>query len=224
MQQRTGARSVDKGGPRRKRRSAEEISRRILGAAGEAFKEHGFAGATTATIAGMADVTEAQLFRTFGSKVELFREAIFEPLNQHFSDFHARHRVDDGAARPVSAADYVTELQAFLAEHSKMLMALLVAQTYAPEGSLGGAETGSLETYFERCATMMAGRIGDSPRVEPRLMVRVAFAAVLACVMFRDWIFPEGIASEREIGDAMIDFIIDGLSANPDPGLRPAGR
>lgn len=211
--------SAQNGATRRKRRSAEEIAERLLRAAGDVFEEHGYSGATTAMIASRADVTEAQLFRSFGSKVALFREAVFEPLNQHFSDFQARH----GTATETSGAApaYIVELRRFLAQHSRQLMALLVAQTYAPANMRDSVAHDGLGVYFERCASMMSARVGQSPRVEPRLMVRVAFAAVLACVMFQEWIFTPGLADEDQIDAAIVDFIIDGLSANPDPGLRP---
>ena len=47
-------------------------------------------------------------------------------------------------------------------------------------------------------------------------MVRVSFAAVLANVMFRDWLFPAGLASEHDIREAIIDFVIDGLRASQE--------
>ena len=53
-----------------------------------------------------------------------------------------------------------------------------------------------------------------SPKVDPKLMVRVSFVAVLACVMFRDWIFPPGMATEEEENKAIQDFVIEGISAN----------
>ena len=45
-------------------------------------------------------------------------------------------------------------------------------------------------------------------------------AAVLACVMFKDWIFPKGLASNADISAAIIDFVIDGINANYDPALK----
>jgi AcrR family transcriptional regulator len=206
---------------RRKRRTAEDIRNRILRAAGDEFKQSGFSGATTANIARRADVTEAQLFRLFDTKADLFRESIFEPLNQHFCGFHARYVVDaDNAEHVRDRADhYITELQAFIAEHSRMLMSLVVAQTYSPESTRGVSEIESLRAYFERGAAMMANRLGGEPRVDPQLMVRVSFAAVLGCVLFRDWIFPKGLASEEAISAAIVDFVIEGISANSDAGL-----
>ena len=65
---------------------------------------------------------------------------------------------------------------------------------------------------------MMAERVGDAPRVDPALMVRVSFAAVLANVIFRDWLFgPDGVgdggggeAVRRAIGE----FVVHGIGAN----------
>src|SRR5215470_7952115 len=76
---------------KRTRRTRDDILNRIVQAASEEFKRSGFAGATTAAIARKADVTEAQLFRYFGSKANLFRETIFKPVDQHLVSFTNRH-------------------------------------------------------------------------------------------------------------------------------------
>lgn len=207
---------------RRKRRSYEEIEDRLLRAAGEEFKRCGFSGATTAAIARRAEVTEAQLFRYFGSKADLFREAVFKPLNQHFFDFHARHLAGATEAEGTreQARAYIAELQAFLDGHGEMLLSLAVAQAYSPESLKGVSPMDSLSAYFDRGAAMMTSRIGEPPTVDPRLLVRVSFAAVMASVMFKDWLFPEGLAGPEQIRDAIIDFVIDGINANSDPGFR----
>lgn len=212
---------------RRKRRSSEEIMDRIVRAAEEEFKAAGYAGATTAAIARRADVTEAQLFRCFSSKAELFREAIFIPLNRHFTDFLASQDGDTENAVPRRdrARRYITELQAFLGDHSRMLLSLVVAQTYAPDTMQGVGEIDSLGAYFERGAATMSHRIaGGKARVDPKLMVRVSFAAVLACVMFKDWILPPGLASEEEVNEAIVDFVLDGTNANSEAIGREADR
>jgi AcrR family transcriptional regulator len=202
---------------RRKRRTPEEIMDRITRAAEEEFTQSGFSGATTAAIARRADVTEAQLFRYFASKADLFREAIFTPLNRHFTDFLATQiaSTDDRATMRESAHRYITELQEFLTGHSRMLLSLVVAQTYAPGSMQGVSEIDSLTAYFDRGAATMTRRLGvEEIRVAPKLMVRVSFAAVLACVMFRDWMFPPGLADEAAINEAIVDFVLDGISAN----------
>jgi len=208
----------------RKRRSPAEIRERLVRAAREEFRRSGFAGATTAGIARAADVTEMQLFRCFGSKAELFREAVFEPLNEHFAAFNARHLSDLAGLSSIheQARLYITELQEFLDEHSKLLLSLIVAQTFTSGSLQGVGEIGSLRAYFERGAAMMSSRVEPDPQVDPALLVRVSFAAVLGCVMFRDWIFPVGLASHEAIDAAIVDFVIDGISVNSDPGLRAA--
>jgi AcrR family transcriptional regulator len=205
----------------KKRRSTEENMDRILHAAADEFKASGFSGATTASIARKADVTQTQLFRYFASKTDLYREAVFKPLNQHFLDFLSRSLSDatQAQARSDKARRYIGELQRFMSAHSEMLMSLIVAQTYAPGSTAGANEFDSVRTYFERGAALMASRMADSsPRVDPKLMVRVSFVAVLACVLFKDWVFPAGMATEDEIRAAINDFVMDGINANSARG------
>jgi AcrR family transcriptional regulator len=206
---------------RRKRRNPEEIHGLILDAAAREFGENGYSGATTAAIARRADVTEAQIFRFFASKAELFHEAIFQPLNRHFSEFHGRNPGDSAENEPVRevARRYINELQDFMGEHSRMLMSLVVASAYERETSGQLTDIEGLRAYFEQGATLMASRTPGEPKVAPELMVRVSFAAVLACVMFKDWLFPPGLASEDEIREAIVDFTIEGIRANEQPGL-----
>lgn len=206
---------------RRKRRSPEELFDRIIEAAGGEFEENGYSGATTAAIARRADVTEAQIFRFFSSKAALFREAIFQPLNRHFTEFQARHVSAAAEADPVRvrARRYIDELQDFMGEHSRMLMSLIVANAYSPDASEHVSEIEGLKAYFERGrATMQQHTEAETP-VPPELMVRVSFAAVLACVMFKDWLFPPGMANEAEIRDAIAEFTIDGIRANWPDGM-----
>ncbi|RJF90605.1 TetR/AcrR family transcriptional regulator [Sphingomonas cavernae] len=201
---------------RRKRRSSEEITDRLIRAAEEEFKRCGYAGATTAAIARRADVTEAQLFRTFASKADLFREAVFRPLNAHFERFNAEHVADapDGGASRDNARLYITELQRFIEEHAQLFRALILTQTYGADDTHGVGAIDSLATYFDRGAAIQSNRVGDDAKVDPRLMVRVSFAAVLANMMFKDWLFPEGLARDEEISSAIIDFVLDGINAN----------
>jgi AcrR family transcriptional regulator len=204
---------------RRRRRSAEELTGLILEAAREEFKRCGYAGTTTAAVARRADVAEAQLFRYFGSKANLFREAIFKPLDEQLSTFtELQGEVGrDLESFRTSGALYIEDLQRFVGENAGMLASLVVALTYEPEAAQNVSAAGSLAKYFERGASIMSRRMQTEPKVDPKLMVRVSFAAVLACVMFRDWIFPPGLASDAEIRRAIDVFVLEGVGANVDP-------
>ncbi|MDE2405241.1 MAG: TetR family transcriptional regulator [Sphingomonadales bacterium] len=212
---------------RRKRRDAASLREAIVTAAAEEFEANGYAGATTAAIARRADVTEAQIFRIFDTKAELFRTAVFEPLNRHFSDFHARQLAATSDATPMrdQARAYITELQAFIESHSRMLMTLVVSQAYVRERDGAASPAGieamiaGLRPYFERGAAMMRSRMGDFA-VSPELMVRVSFAAVLGNVLFKEWMIPGDVADDAAVRDATIAFVLDGINANDDPGLR----
>jgi AcrR family transcriptional regulator len=204
----------------RKRRSTEEVAALVLAAAEREFEAAGYAGATTSAIARRAGVTEAQIFRLYPSKQALFRAAIFEPLNRHFAEFQAR--VLDGGAggsQRELARRYIAELQAFIGEHSRMLMSLIVASAYDRDSGEGPAEIAALQDYFAHGAATMAARVGGEARVDPSLMVRVSFAAVLANALFADWLFPPGLASAEAIREATAAFVIDGIRANADPAL-----
>lgn len=191
------------------------MAERILHAAEAEFSEFGFAGATTAAIARRAEVTEAQIFRLHESKQDLFRAAIFGPLNDHFARFmsEAAHAQD---GRRVARA-YIVELQEFMARHSRMLMSLVVASAYSPDAAGSVTDMEGLRAYFAQGSAMMTQRLSDNPKVAPELMVRVSFAAVLANLMFRDWLYPPGTA-EEDIREAIVEFVIGGIEANGPVG------
>ena len=199
---------------KRTRRSRDDIMNRIVQAAREEFQRGGFTGATTAAIARKAEVTEAQLFRYFGSKSTLFRETIFKPIDQHFVQFLSQHMPEIRESASVAAMTdlYATELQRFIRENSGVLASLVVAQTY--ETGTAHPAIGSLHTYFDRCAALMGQRLKGRTKIDPRLTVRVIFGAVLASVMFKDWIFPTGLATDEDITAAVNDFIKEGSRAN----------
>jgi AcrR family transcriptional regulator len=203
------------------RRSAAESRRKLIQAAREEFRRFGFSGATTAAIARNAGTSEAHLFRHFPSKSELFRESVFQALDEHFTAFSAKYPadVDKGTSVRQQARLYISELQAFLREHSNLLLSLIAAQTFASGALNGKTEIKSLSAYFKRGARMMRRRVHGKAMVDPKLLVRVSFTAVLGCVIFRDWACQPGIATDEQISDAIIDFVIEGINVNSDPGL-----
>jgi AcrR family transcriptional regulator len=197
---------------RRKRRSRGDILDRIVRAAVEEFKCYGFTGTTTAAIARKAEVTEAQLFRCFGSKSNLFREAIFKPLDAHFLKFIHDNLADDGSNTSIREITYryTAELQRFIREHSDALTSMMFAQNYDPAPKRGTAGIQSLSTYFDRCAAITEARMHGKPKFDLQMMVRVSFVAVLGCVMFKDWIFPPGLANDEDITAAVSNFVLSG--------------
>jgi AcrR family transcriptional regulator len=62
--------------PRENRRNAAQTRARILSAAQDAFAQHGYSGVGIREIARNAGVASSLLLRYFGSKAELFEEAL----------------------------------------------------------------------------------------------------------------------------------------------------
>lgn len=190
---------------------------RLLSAAEEEFKLNGFRGATTASIAKRADVTEAQLFRYFDSKQDIFKEAVFKPLSSRLAEFNEHYMLNADQSRGTDEAtrNYIIQLQKFISDHSLLFKSLIVAEAYGrgKTESLGAID--SLNAYFQQGAETMQKRLGDRrATVAPNVMVRVSFAAVLANVIFREWMFPEDMASDDEISSAVVDFVMHGVNAN----------
>jgi AcrR family transcriptional regulator len=151
------------------------------------LKRCGYVGTTTAAIARNAGITEAQLFRYYGSKSNLFGETIFKPLDERFLRFIDAHKpatLSDAEMREQKAV-YTSELQRFIRTNSKMFTSLVAAEIY-------GAGT-------EHGAEQMRGRLKDKSAIAPELMVRLVFLSVLSAVMFRDWIFPKSLANPARI-------------------------
>jgi hypothetical protein len=55
-------------------------------------------------------------------------------------------------------------------------------------------------------------------------MARVSFATIMACIIFRDLLFPKGLATRDEVRAAISDFVMDGLNANAKPKTEQGRR
>jgi AcrR family transcriptional regulator len=199
---------------RRRRRTTEEVIERLVQAACEEFETNGYTGTKTAAIALKAGVTEPQIFNHFGSKAQLFHEAVFKPLNQHVVQFCATHIADDAESWRIQTQQYILELKQFIERHSKLLTSLVVTQAYTCDGVQGVGQIEGLNDYFDRTAAIGRSLIAGKPAVDPKLMTRVSFAAVLATVIFKDWLFPKDLASEEEISAAITGFVMNGINRN----------
>jgi AcrR family transcriptional regulator len=202
---------------RRKRRTPEEIRARVLGAAREEFKERGYAGATTAAIARRADVAEIQMFRYFPSKGDLFHQAVFAQMRDHLRAFNLEHAPKSGDQ---FGRLYMTELQTFLEAHAKALISLLFTQTYGgPASDMSTSKI--LQGFFNDNATLMASRVERAPSaMDAGTLVRVAFGAVLGCITYKDWLFPNAAANSGAIETAITEFVLAGVGPYSD--VRPS--
>lgn len=208
---------------RRKRRSTQDVIDKIIDAAFIEFGENGYSSATTAAIARRAEAAEALIFTHFGSKANLFRRAVFKPLDDHFSQFISTHMGIEGdeAQQIKESRKFVSDLAGFVRRHSGMFKSLVVNEAYAKDGDSSSGLRG-LQDYFDKMSALEEVRLAKRHRIPPRLISRISFAAILGCILFDDWLFPDGVAEGDEIHDALCDFIMEGLNINP--GMQPKAR
>ncbi len=161
-------------------------------------------------------MTEAMLFKYFGSKSNLCREAVLEPLKQSYAQFADSFLSDIAGMEDQKqrASLYIKSLQKWIYEQSELLTVLAVLEAYGKEseGIEGGLDW--LNPYFDIGADLLVTRLDEDPKVDPALMSRISFATVLACVMFQSWLFSAAPASEEDIPTAIGNFLIDGIHAN----------
>jgi AcrR family transcriptional regulator len=190
----------------------------ILEIAREEFKRRGVAQATVEEIARKAKVTETQVYRYFGSKTELFRESIFNPLDQHLLKFLIREMSAESRKQTFYEAVLRDHrgLQRFIAEHSDLIAALVFAEKYSERRTEGIRAINSLEAYLTHAAEQQAKLTPGRPRIDTNLMVRASFAAVLGTVLFKDWVFPQG-ADDRAWEKAVSTILVDGMGNTPGP-------
>ena len=114
---------------------------------------------------------------------------------------------------------YTTDLQKFISDNVGMFTSLVAVETYKNGEAKGVGEVDSLQEYFARgAATMERWVAPHAPTIDPRLMVRASFVAVLGCIMFKPWIFPSDLASDAEVTHAISEFVLKGISAAKPTG------
>jgi len=197
------------------RRAPDEVRRLLLGAARALFAAKGFAGASTRDIALKAGVSEALLFRHFGTKAKLFERAILDPINEFIHTY-----IDEWKAR--SAADHTPEGISFafvdgfyrlLAENRELVLALVTAQAYESIPELN--EASPLSRLFDELEAV-AGREADLRGFEfdVQIATRLVAGMVMSMALLDDWLFPSGKRrpSRQRITNEMVSFMLHGLA------------
>jgi AcrR family transcriptional regulator len=198
-----------------------EARRKLLDAARDLFSAHGFGNTATRQIAERAGVPEAALYRHFGSKAGLFREAVFEP----FGEFIAAYSAHWSGTPPVhSAADvlreYLEGLFRLLRANSAAAMTLLAARAHEPPGVAvaEGQQRVLLEIIqpLENLTKSEAATFGYTG-LNAAISTRASVSMVLAMALFKEWLFDETTpATDEEIIDELQAMILHGIAHRGD--------
>lgn len=214
---------------RRSRRSPEEVRRLLLDSARTTFAGKGYAGSSTREIAEGAGVSEALLFRHFGTKAQLFQRAILDPFNQFITDYMVNWQAksSDGLQpAEVPTRDYVAGLYDLLREHRELVMALVAAHAFEVDVAGDDGQSAVLSNALDRLQEVVEAEIGRRGfhNVDIPVVIRLTFGMVMAMAVLDEWLFPprRRRPSRDRIVNEMVAFMVHGLAHRPETG-DPAG-
>jgi AcrR family transcriptional regulator len=117
------------------RRPRGEPRRLLLDAARDLFARRDYRSTTTREIAVAAGVTEHLLFRNFGSKAALFREALVLPFTSFIDEFGRTWRsvVPEDTDEEQLARHFVVQLYDVFVEHRGLVVTLLTSEGLSDE-------------------------------------------------------------------------------------------
>ena len=191
----------------------------MLDAARELFARQDYRSTTTREIAEAAGVAEHLLFRHFGTKALLFREALVVPFTSFVDDFaETWSSVDpDTTDEEELAAQFVGQLYDLFVEHRGLVMTLWAAESMSEEEL---AEAGIAD--INRALTVL-GRIGAegmdirgmrSTRAD--LVARSTVAMIAGMAAFRSSFFGARRPSRKAIVDELTQAILHGFLHRAD--------
>ncbi|MCV6968313.1 TetR family transcriptional regulator [Mycobacterium bohemicum] len=201
------------------RRPRGEPRKLLLAAARDLFARRDYRSTTTREIAEAAGVTEHLLFRNFGSKAGLFREALVTPFTGFVDDFGRTwdsvipEETDEGEL----ARRFVGQLYDLFVEHQGLLLTLMAAQTLSEEEM---AETGIADI---RRALNLLSQIGaEGMRLRgmrsdrPDLPAHSTVAMIAGMAALRSTYFGSEPPSRDAIVEELVQAILHGFLHRQD--------
>jgi AcrR family transcriptional regulator len=196
------------------RRPRGEPRRLLLDAARELFARQDYRSTTTREIAEAAGVAEHLLFRNFGSKAALFREACVVPFTTFLDDFSVTWRSLDPEETDEEelAAEFVGQLYDLFVEHRGLVLTLWASDSMSEDDL---AEAGVADIHR---ALGVLGRIGAegmnikgmrSARAD--LVAQSTVAMIAGMAAFRSSFFGARRPSRKAIVDELTQAILHGF-------------
>jgi len=196
------------------RRPRGEPRRLLLDAARTLFARQDYRSTTTREIAAAAGVTEHLLFRHFGSKAALFREALVRPFTSFVDEFGQTWQsvVPEETDEEELAGHFVGQLYDVFVKHQGLLLTLMASEALS-EDEL--AETGIADV---RRALRVLGRIsaeGMNLRGlrsdHPDLPAHSTVAMIAGMAALRSTYFGAKPPSREVIVEELIQAILHGF-------------
>jgi AcrR family transcriptional regulator len=200
------------------RRPRGEARRLLLDSARELFGRQDYRRTTTREIAEAAGVSEYLLFRHFGSKAGLFREAVVAPFTTFVENFGSTWQsvVPEETSEEELSRQFVGQLYDVLIENRGLLLTLVTAD------ALGGDEAEDAGITDIRHALNTLGQIsaegmqmrGKQPS-QPDLPAHSTVAMIVGMVALRSTFFGANPPSREAIIDELVQAILHGFLHRP---------
>ena len=182
----------------------------LLAAARDLFARQDYRSTTTREIAEAAGVTEHLLFRNFGSKAGLFREALVLPFTEFVDDFGRTWDavVPEQTDEEQLARRFVGQLYDVFVEHQGLLLTLMASEALSEEEA---ADTGIAD--IRRALTVLSQIGADGMRIRglrsshPDLPAHSTVAMIAGMAALRSTYF----GSEQPPREAIIDELVQAI-------------
>lgn len=188
----------------------------LLDAARQIFAERGYRGTSTRDIAEKAGVTEVMIFRHFGTKANLFHEAVVDPFVTFVNDYVVayRSRPHGQLSAEEEGRNLYQGLLDVLSSERGVLFALSVAREY---GDLPTTSATKVEEAFEHVFAVLEEVVGTEARergfevANLPATVRAMFSMVLTVALHGDWLQIGRRITESEMIETMTLLSVRGL-------------
>lgn len=200
------------------RRPRGEARRLLLDAARELFARQDYRATTTREIAEAAGVTEYLLFRHFGSKAGLFREALVLPFTNFVEDFGKTWQSVDPEATDEEelARQFVGRLYDVLVEHRGLVLTLVASDGLSDEEieSAGIADIRRALTLLGQISTE-GMQLRGLHSGQPDLPAHSTVAMIVGMVALRSTFFGNRPPSREAIVDELVQAVLHGFLHRP---------
>ena len=203
------------------RRPPGEARRLLLAAARNLFARRDYRSTTTRAIAEAAGVTEYLLFRHFGSKAGLFREALVVPFTSFLDQFRQTWQavVPEQTDEEELTRQFVGRLYDVLVEHRGLLLTLVASEGLSEQDieASGIADIRrALNVLGQISAEGMSLRGIQS--AQPDLPAHSTVAMIVGMVALRSSFFGDRPPSREAIVEELVQAVLHGFLHRPGDG------
>ncbi|MCV7197410.1 TetR/AcrR family transcriptional regulator [Mycobacterium angelicum] len=204
---------ADRSGPA-VRRPRGEPRRLLLDAARELFARKDYRSTTTREIAEAAGVSEYLLFRHFGSKAGLFREALVLPFTSFVDEFGRTWRsvVPEETDEEELARHFVGQLYDVIVEHRGLLLTLAASEAFS-ENEIADAGISDIRRAIAVLGEISAEgmRLRGLRSSQPDLPAHSTVAMIVGMVALRSTFFGTDQPSREAIIDELVQASLHGF-------------